>query len=218
VKEMQVKLEIPDLKNIQINPEDSALVIVDMENEFLHPNGKMYMGDRGLRAIKQTAILLEKFRKSNSKIIYIHSIRSADAVMFKVYNQAHRLLENTWNTEIVKELKPLPQETIVQKRSNDCFNNTTMESELCRLGLKPGRSQIVVTGVATSGCVDCAVVGFSVRDYYVYVPIDATATGTEENEMRGYNHFFGVGYNHNVTATKTDLISVKKQSSQAMAN
>jgi hypothetical protein len=73
-------------------------------------------------------------------------------------------------------------------------------------GLKPARSIIVVGGVSTNGCVDCAVTGLSNRDYSVYVPIDCTASISEEQELMGFAHFFGLGYRENVTPTRSDLI------------
>lgn len=207
-----VDLELPELQPIALKADDCALVIIDMENEFLKPEGRVYMPGRAERAIGNLAALIAKFRESGGKIIYVQSLRAETGNEFTVYNQPQRLIEDTWFVEIVDELKPQSGDTIVRKRSNDCFNHTAMEEVLAELGLEPGRSQIVVTGCATNVCVDSAVVGFSVRNYPVWVPEDCTASANEAAELIGYAHYFGRGFSHNVTPTRSDLIQLEKAS------
>lgn len=202
---MKVELSVAELQAVTLDPRDSALVIVDMQNEYLSPDGKRFLA-RGAAALNALVPLLEQFRSVGSKVIHVQSVRSRDCLEFTVFAQAPKLLENTWGAEIVATLAPRAQEPVVEKNSHDPFNNTTMERVLAASGLRPGRSRIVVTGVATQGCVDCAVTGFSVRDYVVYVPIDCTAAATEELELLGFAHFFGRGYEYNVFPTRSDLI------------
>jgi nicotinamidase-related amidase len=206
---LQVDLSLPELQHVTIDPADSALVIVDMENEFMRPAGDHYLKGRAERAMGNLAPLLARFRAASGNVIYVQSLRARTGSEFTVYGQPHHLIEDTWAVEIAEELAPMPGEAIVKKRSNDSFNHTQMASVLSALGLVPGRSQLVVTGCATDGCVDCAVVGFSVRNYAVSVPEDCTASFSEEAEMFGYHHYFSEAYRHNVTPTRSDLITIK---------
>jgi nicotinamidase-related amidase len=194
---------------VTIDSANSALVIVDMENEFLKPGGRHYMRGRAERATANLRALLSRFRSNGMNVIYVQSVRATTNSLFTVFGQSPIVIEGTWNAEIVDELKPLAGEPIVRKQSPDCFNHTTMEAVLAALDLTPGRSHIVVAGCSTNGCVDCAVVGFSVRDYRVSVPVDCTAAMTESAELLGYSHFFGLGFEHNVTPTRSDLIQIE---------
>lgn len=205
MKTMVANLPIPEARAYTLDPKDSALVVVDMENEFLKKEGKRYLGERGDKIIPYVAALIKKFREAGSKIIYVQSVRKPDALEFTVFKKDPILLENTWAVEIVDELAPLPGEPIVQKSSHDCFNNTNMEEVIESLGLVSARSQIVVTGVATNVCVDCAFTGFRVRDFRVYLPKDCTASNTYEAEVAAYQHLIGRQYN--TYCTRSDLIN-----------
>jgi len=51
-----------------------------------------------------------------------------------------------------------------------------------------------------------AVMGFSVRDYHVYVPMDCTAQKDEKEVLQAFSLFTSFGYRHNVTMTRSDMI------------
>lgn len=204
---MEFEFSLPELQPVTIDPDDSALVIVDMENYFLKPGGGSYKPGRPERSIGNLVPLLGRWRASGGTVIFVHSLRAVTAPEHTVFGRPDHLIEGTWHSEIIDELKPLPGESVVRKRCNDCFNHTRMEQTLASLDLVPGRSQIVITGCATNVCVDCAVVGFSARDYKIWVPEDCTNSGSEENEMFGFAHYFRDTF-YNVTPTRSDLISI----------
>src|SRR5262245_15047618 len=85
-----------------------------------------------------------------------------------------------------------------------------MESLLERLRLRAGEGRIIVTGIATRGCVQCAVMGFSIRDFYVYVPIDCTTQREEKEKLQAFSLFNSFGYRYNVTVTRSDLIQFSR--------
>jgi nicotinamidase-related amidase len=205
----KVELTFPELQAVAIDPWDSALVIVDMQNEFLKPEGRHYMRGRAEHATGNLSALLSRFRLSGITVIYVQSVRAPTNSLFTVFGQSPIVIEGTWNAAIVDDLKPLTGEAIVPKHSPDCFNHTAMEAVLAERHLVPGRSHIVVAGCSANGCVDCAVVGFSVRDYRVSVPVDCTAAMTESAELLGYAHYFGLGFDHNVIPTRSDLIQIQ---------
>jgi len=79
---------------------------------------------------------------------------------------------------------------------------------LQRLRLRGGESRVIVTGIATRGCVQCAVMGFSIRDFYVYVPTDCTTQREEQEKLQAFSLFTSFGYRYNVTVTRSDLIEI----------
>jgi nicotinamidase-related amidase len=81
-----------------------------------------------------------------------------------------------------------------------------MEALLERLRFRPGVGRIIVTGIAARGCVQCAVMGFSIRDFYVYVPIDTTTQRDQKEKLQAFSQFMSFGYRYNVTVTRSDLI------------
>ena len=111
--------------------------------------------------------------------------------------------------ELIEELRPGADEPLIVKRTHDCFYQTEMDSLLERLGMRRGDGHVIVTGISTRNCVQSAVMGFSVRDYHVYVPIDCTAQRDEREVLQAFSLFTSFGYRHNVTMTRSDLIKVR---------
>jgi nicotinamidase-related amidase len=132
-----------------------------------------------------------------------------DAKEFTVFHNVVRKLEGTWDAEFIDALKPAPDEPVVVKYTHDCFYQTAMERTLERLEIRPVDSRVIVTGIASRGCVQCAVMGFSIRDYYVYVPMDCTAAKDETETLMSFSLYRGFGYRYNVTLTRSDMIALQ---------
>jgi nicotinamidase-related amidase len=215
---MLVELNYPTPVPVELDPAQTLLLIVDMENESAHPDAKLYMGEPVERIIPRIAALRKYVRESGGKVVHTQSVRKPDALEFTLFNNVLRKLEGTWSAEFIDALKPLPDEPVVVKYTHDCFYETNMTALLKELGMKPGESRIIVTGVATRGCVQCAVTGFSIRDYYVYVPIDCTAQRDEKEMLQAFSLFAGFAYRYNVTMTESKLIQLGKSGALRQAS
>jgi nicotinamidase-related amidase len=203
---MLIELNYPDPVPIQLDPSKTLLLIVDMENEDAHPSGKRFAGERVTRIIPNIASLRRKVRQAGGCVVHTQSVRKPDALEFTAFNNVIRKIEGTWGAEFVDELKPEADEPVVVKYTHDCFYRTEMESVLERLNLRPGDARIVVTGISSRSCVQCAVTGFSIRSYYVYVPVDCTGQREEEEKLQAFSLFTSFAYRYNVTVTRSDLI------------
>jgi nicotinamidase-related amidase len=143
-------------------------------------------------------------------------VRKPDALEFTLFKNVVRKVEGTWGAEFIDDLKPRSSEPVVVKYTHDCFYRTEMESVLEQLGMRPGEGRIIVTGIATRGCVQCAVMGFSIRDYYVYVPLDCTTQRDEKEKLQAFTLFASFGYRYNVSVTRSDLIQFAKDTRAAV--
>jgi Amidases related to nicotinamidase len=203
---MQIELNYPDPVPIELDPSKTLLLVVDMENEDAHPSGKRFAGEAVTRIIPNIARLRRKVRQSGGSVVHTQSVRKPDALEFTVFNNVIRKIEGTWGAEFVDELRPEADEPIVVKYTHDCFYRTEMESVLEGFNLRPGDARIIVTGISSRSCVQCAVTGFSIRSYYVYVPIDCTGQREEEEKLQAFSLFASFAYRYNVTVTRSDLI------------
>ena len=203
---MQIELNYPDPVPVKLEPAKTMLLIVDMENEDLHPTGKRYMGETAAQIIPSIAALRRRIRQAGGLVVHTQSVRKPDALEFTLFKNVVRKVEGTWGAEFIDNLKPEPDESVVVKYTHDCFYRTDMESLLERLQLRPGEGHIIVTGIATRGCVQCAVMGFSIRDFYVYVPLDCTTQRDEKEKLQAFSLFGSFGYRYNVTVTRSNLI------------
>ncbi len=203
---MQIELNYPDPIPLDLDPAKTLLLIVDMENEDAHPSGKRFGGEAVTSIIPKIASLRRKVRNAGGLVVHTQSVRKPDALEFTAFNNVIRKIEGTWGAEFVDELKPEFDEPVVVKYTHDCFYRTEMESLLERLNLRPADARIIVTGISSRSCVQCAVTGFSIRSYYVYVPIDCTGQREEEEKLQAFSLFASFAYRYNVTVTRSDLI------------
>jgi nicotinamidase-related amidase len=203
------ELQVPKPGPIALDPKHTAVVVVDVENEFIRPAGRAYLGERGERTLAPLAGLLASARAASVPIVYVHSVRDPDAQVFRVFDVHEHLLRGSWGAEYCEEIAPRPGEPVVDKTSHDCFNHTQLEAVLERLGVPPCDSTIIITGVGLGVCVTAAVLGFSVRDYWVAVPMDCVAARTEESELVAYQPFLHRAWSYNIALTRSDLIEFR---------
>lgn len=205
---MLIELNYPEPVPVELEAAQTLLLVIDMENENCHPDGALFIGEPVRKIVPRIARLRERVRQAGGRVAHTQSVRSPDALEFTVFKNTVRKLEGSWGAEIIDELKPAAGEPIIVKHTHDCFYRTEMDSLLDRLGVRPGEGRVVVTGISTRNCVQSAVTAFSVRGYYVYVPIDCTTHNDEKQILQAFSLFTSFGYRHNVTMTRSDLIKL----------
>ncbi len=193
-------------KNLPLDPRATALVVIDMENDFCKPGGKRYHPEGVDEVIPQCQKLLEKCRSAGAHVIFVQSVRDETSPEFVRFGTAPFILRDTWGSAYIEELRPMQQEPIVEKETHDCFHRTEMDALLGRLGITPETHSIIVMGVAADVCVYHAAIGFHVRHYNVVVPIDCCA-GSPRGRHMLEQQMEGPAYNYNVAVTHSDLIA-----------
>jgi ureidoacrylate peracid hydrolase len=71
------------------------------------------------------------------------------------------LIRDTWNTDVIKELRPQPEDVVLYKRRFSGFYETELDDILRRLGIR----NLIFTGCTTSVCVDSTIRDAMFRDY-----------------------------------------------------
>ena len=188
---------------IELHPESTGLVIVDMQVEGCERHGPAMK-----TVIANIRRLLDRFRAVDGKIIHVQSVRAKDHPEFTVFGRPYGLLIGSPGAEFVEELKPLPGENVVQKTSHDCFYKTSMEAVLEKLDLRSCRDKIVVTGIGSSNCVYHAVIGFHIRNYYSIVLEDCIHGVDPQSQPFALHQFRSNAYNFNVTVSRCEDLSL----------
>lgn len=151
-----------DLAGAKLEPSrlsEAALVIIDAQNEYRH--GPLALS--GIEpAIRRLAVLLKRARAAGTPVIHIAQIGDPGQMFDRKSERG----------QFVKEITPLPGETVIEKPLPNSFARTTLQAHLETLK----RKQIVVAGFMTHMCVSSTVrAGFDL-DYRITVAADATAT------------------------------------------
>ena len=194
---------------VELDPEQSVLVIVDMENDFCKPGGFLYHPDGVDEVIPKLQALLERCRNQGVQRLFVQSVRYQDSPEYARFGQTPFILKGTWGSAYIEEVAPIEGEPVIEKNTHDCFYKTEMDSTLERLKILPESHDIIVTGVAVNVCVYHAVIGFHVRHYNVIVPIDCCA-GWPEGQKILEKQMRTDAYDYNVKVTQSELIRFKK--------
>lgn len=194
-------------KSFDLDPKKTALVIVDMENDWCKPGGHRYFPAIDA-VIPRVQTLMQTCRANGTPIIYVHSVRFPDSDEFVIFGQEPFILQGTWGAEFTEELTPRPTDHIVEKHTHDAFYQTQMDSVLQRLKILPATHHVIVTGVAMNVCAYHAILGFHLRHYHVVAPMDCLAArpGVPEFIER---QFSGHAYNWNIHMTRLDMMKFR---------
>ena len=169
--------------------EKSALIIVDMQNDFVHPEGRFGMMakqeperkiDHEFLASPTPRIkqLAAAFRDAGRPVVYIAHVLSPDYsdAAFPYWrhdrpSNSQFIVEGTWGAEIIDELTPDEGEHLVVKKGFGGFSNTPLDTILRNLGV----TTCVVTGVTTCVCVSTTIRGGVEKNYRMIIVGDGTA-------------------------------------------
>ncbi|MFO1058817.1 MAG: isochorismatase family cysteine hydrolase [Dongiaceae bacterium] len=91
-------------------------------------------------------------------------------------------------SEILDEVKPLPNELVISKGASGVFNSTAIDQLLRNLGI----DTLIMTGVVTNYCVETAVRDAGDRGYNVILVSDACAAMSEEHQRLALEILNGV--------------------------
>ena len=199
------------LQNFSINKQNAILVIVDIQNEFAKPEGKL--GSAVSAKIMPGVIstvqgLADQARSAGIPIIYIQSVRTLKEPEFTVFGRQPHLEIGTWASEIVDELKPHEGDTVIQKFSHDPFYRQDLDEVLEKLVPDPAKCYAVVTGGAINVCVYHTVMGFHLRNYWTVVPVDCVYYISEEGRDRALGQYSEERPYPNVFLSRSDLIEI----------
>jgi ureidoacrylate peracid hydrolase len=181
------------MPQVKIEPKETALLLIDMENDVLHEKGKgaslgVWKFAEEAETIRNTKKMVDTAKKNNIPVIYVRIAFRPDYVdvglvqspLWKLIKEGEVFKEGTWGANIVDELKPEADDYIVTKRRLDAFYNTELETLLRGLD----RRTLIICGIVTNFCVEGTVRGAADRDFNVIVLSDCTAS--ENKEMQEF--------------------------------
>jgi nicotinamidase-related amidase len=164
--------EIPGPQPVRLKSRETGVIVVDMQNDFVHPKGRLHVPKAG-ETVPVIAKLLERARKAGCKIFYTQDWHSRDDPEFSIWGE--HAVEGTWGAEIVDELKPISGETVIRKIRYDAFYGTHLE-HLLRLGRL---ENLVICGTVANICVLHTAGSAALRWWRVVVPVDTISALNE---------------------------------------
>lgn len=151
-----------------------ALLVIDMLNDFIKPDGALYIGEAAQRVTKEVEAIIDKARQEGMPVIYICDNHRADDAEFNMFKS--HCVKGTKGAEIVEELSPRPADYIILKRRYSAFFGTDLDATLREMGV----SEVVLVGVCTNICVLYTAADARMLNYDVTVVRNAVASFNRE--------------------------------------
>lgn len=180
-----------------IDPSRSALIVVDMQNDFGSEGGMFHRAGIPIDGIKAavapTARAIAAARRAGIPVVYLkmqfepdlsdaggidapnlvlhRRLGVGDTVPTPDGGEGRILVRDTWGTDIVAELAPQEGDIIVPKHRFSGFFETDLDETLRSLGV----TSLVFTGCTTTVCVESTLRDAFFRDYHCLLLEDCTA-------------------------------------------
>jgi nicotinamidase-related amidase len=187
-------------------PSRTALLVVDMQNDFCSPGGMIDRLGGDIRPVREIiptlARLVSHARRVGTQIVYIKNRSRPDGRYNAPSDLLRRLLtyareddllittEGSWGEEVIPELETRPDDLVVVKHRPDAYQGTPLDLLLRSNGI----ANVVITGTATFACVESTARRALMEDYYVTIVEDcvaATDPVLHEASIKLMRAFFG---------------------------
>jgi ureidoacrylate peracid hydrolase len=174
----------------------NCLLIIDMQNELLHPQGKLYQGGFPPEfdaLIPNVQRLLAAARAKAIPVVFVYTAYHpsyVDASPLSPSRKSGSLLEESWGVKILAEIAPQQGEVVIRKRRPSAFFETSLDSTLRGLGAR----SIFMCGVATNRAVESTARDAFNRDYQSFIVADGTAArgiAAHRASLESLGGFFG---------------------------
>jgi ureidoacrylate peracid hydrolase len=201
-------------ESLQIDLARTAVIVVDMQNAFLSPDGMFaeagYDISGAPACIANNARLLPALRAAGVKVVYLTMSYNKDysdsggpgspnyhkelglvLMQARPEKWGRYVTEGTWDEEVVAEIAPQPGDIVVRKQRYSGFAGTNLDMILKTHGIR----YCLYTGVATNVCVETTLRDGFLLDYWPIMVTDAcNNSGPEHNRLAtewNVEHAFG---------------------------
>lgn len=193
------------LKDFTINP---ALVVIDVQNGFVSKGGSydlLGMETSNYReVIPKIRDLINLCKNVRIPIFYTQAVRESSGI--DLLTRSHKILpksreerikkkpicvRETWDAEIVDEIKPSEGDHVVIKRRDSAFHDTEIGVWLRSLKI----DTLIFCGIDTSICVETSLRDAFNIGYDVVLISDATASNNKkhyESTLENVKGYYGI--------------------------
>ena len=171
------------------DPETTAVMVIDMQRDFLEPNGYGAALGNDVTALKaiipNAARLLAAARRAGLLVIHTRECHAEDLSDCPAAKRERGhpvlrigdpgpmgriLVAGEPGTEFVAELEPVDGEIVIDKPGKGAFYATNLKNRLARRGIR----SLIFSGVTTEVCVQTTMREANDRGFYCLLAEDAT--------------------------------------------
>jgi nicotinamidase-related amidase len=157
---------------LEFDPSRTALVIVDMQKDFVDEEGALCVPEAAA-TVPVIGRLIEAFRSRGLQIVYTQDSHGEEDPEFELWGR--HVVEGSVGEEIVDELSPLENDLIVKKPRYDAFYETDLDAQLKARGI----DTLVIVGTVANICGHYTAASAALRGYRLICPVDGISALTD---------------------------------------
>ena len=169
-------VEVPEISykdKVSISAEESALIIIDMQNDFVKPEGNLWV-ESAQKTVAPIQSIMNQARHSGARVVYTQDTQVEGDPEWEIWPQHCRI--NSWGWQIIDELKPEINDLICIKNRYDGFYGTWLDHFLSHIWKI---KHLVIVGTVANICVLHTAASAGLRWYNVTIPAEAISALTE---------------------------------------
>jgi len=166
-----MKVEVPHYAvedAVSVDPATTALIVIDMQNDFVKRGGSLPIPEAEV-TVPAICGLLELARVSRMRIVYSQDTHRRGDPEWEMWPE--HCLEGSWGWEIVAELAPGAEDTVLRKVRYDAFFGTPLDHFLRLWGV----GTLIICGTLANMGVQYTAASAALRWYHVVIPRDAVS-------------------------------------------
>ncbi len=190
--------EIPIASHVDLPASGTAVIVVDMQNDFVKPGGSLVV-PMAKHTVANIQNLLANARQHGARIAYTQDTGVEGDPEFDIWPEHCR--RGTWGWEIIEELKPHDDDMVFWKNRYDGFYGTALDHFLTRMW---NVRHLVIVGTVANICVLHTAASAGLRWYHVVVPADGISALNQFDQaltLRQVSYL----YNGHVVASVDDI-------------
>jgi nicotinamidase-related amidase len=169
---------------MDLDSDSTAVVVVDMQNGFCHPEGSLY-APASEGALGPVTDLVSRARDADASVVYTRDVHPPeqfeDTHYYDEFDRwGEHVVEGSWDAQLHDDLDVREDDHVVEKHTYDAFYRTNLEGHLETHGIR----DLVICGTLANVCVLHTAGSAGLRDYRPVLVEDAV--GFIEDEHREY--------------------------------
>ena len=156
----------------------AALLVIDMQRDFVEDGAIMEVAMARAR-IPEMKRILDRCREAGVPVFFTRHVLSDRFDISPLETtyiprlKTAGMREGTKGAEVVPELAPRPEETVIVKHRYDAFYNTQLDTALRTVRGPGGVDTVIIIGTVTNICCESTARSAFMRDYKVAFISDA---------------------------------------------
>jgi nicotinamidase-related amidase len=168
----------------EFDPDSTAVVVVDMQHGFCHPDGSLY-APGSEAALNPCSELAERAHDAGACVVFTRDVHPPEQFDGNHYYDefdrwGEHVLEGSWDAELHADLPVAESDHVVEKHTYDAFHETELDGWLSARGV----DDLLICGTLANVCVLHTAGSAGLRDYRPVLIEDAV--GAIEDDHREY--------------------------------